>query len=368
MRNADSNDCESAFCIPQSAIHNSNPPHLSAFFLAESALRIYQRDPCMPLVNLFLTERAGKKLLGWLFVVGFFSIHATVFAQPSPAERKRQVVSERQLDADLKLLLNDYYIGKPVRAKIVIPATERGIEVLDGQLKIYPLPELTAAVQPGDLVLIKELRFKNKEIEVRFNGEHLSATTESTPLTLTPVGPHGSDATVPKAAFVAKAPKPTKALPDPRVILRFSRDIETRDLNLQSINRWLAPAVDTAPLTPTVATALTPNPEAPPRPSAPSASDRAQQAATEQGIAIARVTGDLVGASANVGELIIESPVAGARLYIDGAYSGTVPRIVQLVMGVHTVLVLAAGHGQFEQRFFLPAGKISTLKAEFNQK
>ncbi len=323
----------------------------------------------MPLVNLFLTERAGKKLLGWLFIVGFFSTYVTIFAQTSPAERKRQVVSERQLDSDLKLLLNDYYIGKPVRAKIVIPANERGIEVLDGQLKIYPLPGLTAAVQPGELVLIKELRFKNKEIEVRFNGEHLGETTESTPPTLTPIGPHGSDASVPKTAFIAKAPKPVKALPDPRVILRFSRDIETRDLNLQSINRLLAPAVDIASLTPVAATALTlPTPDAPLRPSAPSASDRAQQVATEQGIVIASVTGELVGAPANVGELVIESPIAGARLYIDGAYSGTAPRTVQLVMGIHTVLLVAAGRGQFEQKFFLPAGKISAIKAEFNPK
>ena len=319
----------------------------------------------MPLVNLFLTERAGKKLLSWFFVSCFFSPQLSVLAQPMQAERKRQVVSERQLDSDLKLLLNDYYVGKSVRAKVVIPATERGIEVLDGQLKIYPLSALTLAVQPGELVLIKEIRFKNKEIEVRFNGEHLTETTESLPPALTPVGPLGSDATVPKTAFIAKAPKPVKALPDPRVILRFSRDIETRDLNLQSINRLLAPAVDTAFLTPAAANILTLKPEVPPR---PSANDRAQQSATEQGIAIAQVTGDLVGASTNVGELVIESPVAGARLYIDGAYSGSAPRTVQLVMGVHTVLVVAAGQGQFEQKFFLPAGKISILKAEFNAK
>jgi hypothetical protein len=321
----------------------------------------------MPVLNLFRVEWAGKKLLGW-FVIGCFLGGTPSFGQSVQAERKRQVISERQLDSDLKLLLNDYYIGKPVRAKVVIPANERGIEVLDGQLKVYPLPAVTAAVQPGEMVLIKELRFKNKEIEVRFNGEHLSEVAESVPPTLTPVGPVGSDATVPKTAFIAKAPKPGKTLPDPRVILRFSRDIETRDLNLQSINRLLAPAVDTAPLAPapSTANALAPKSEAPSR--VASAGDRTQQAAAEQGIAIAPVTGDLVGAAANVGELVIESPVAGARLYVDGAYSGTAPRTVQLVMGVHTVLVVAAGQGQFEQRFFLPAGKIATIKAEFSPK
>lgn len=303
---------------------------------------------------------------GWFCLV-CLSAQAPLIAQSDQSERKRQVISERQLDADLKLLLNDYYIGKPVRAKIVIPATERGIEVIDGQLKVYPLPQLTAAVQPGELVLIKELRFKNKEIEVRFNGEHLSESFESTsPVpALSPVGPLGSDATVgvPKSALIAKAPKSVKALPDPRVILRFSRDIETRDLNLQSINRLLAPAVDVASLTPSPS--LAPPVEAVPR---PSANDRAQQAAVAQGIAVASVTGDLVGAAANVGELVIECAVPGARLYIDGAYSGTAPRTVQLMMGVHSVLVVAAGHRQFESRFFLSGGKISTIKAEFNQK
>jgi hypothetical protein len=219
-------------------------------------------------------------------------------------------------------------------------------------------------VQPGDLVLIKELRFKNKEIEVRFNGEHLTEVTmpPAPPPALTPVGPHGADATVgvPKAALVAKTPKPVKSLPDPRVILRFSRDIETRDLNLQSINRLLSPAIDVASLTPAVPVASTP--ESLPR---PRANERAQQAAEAQGIAIAPVTGELVGAAPNLGELVIEFSVTGARLYIDGAYSGTAPRAVQLPMGVHTVLIVAPGHGQFEQKFFLPAGKISTIKAEF---
>lgn len=323
----------------------------------------------MSYVTLLLTERVGKHLLGGLFITGFLCTPVFPQSTTNQPERKRQVVSEKQLDSDLKMLLNDYYSGKPVRAKVVIPANDRGIEVVDGQLKIYPLPDLTVAVQPGELVLIKELRFKNKEIEVRFNGEHLNeaAQAESQPLALTPVGPHGSDATVPKAALLdkaAKAAKPAKALPDPRVILRFSRDIETRDLNLQSINRLLASAVDLAPLA--VPAATSPKTEATaPR---PSINDRAQQVATEQGVASATITGELIGAAANIGELVIEFQVAGARLYIDGAFSGTAPRTVQLTTGVHTVLIVAPGHGQFEQKFFLPAGKIATIKAEFNPK
>lgn len=280
------------------------------------------------------------------------------------AEKKRAAASEKQINSDLKLLLNDYYAGKPVRAKVVIPANDRGVEVLDGQLKIYPLPELTAAVQPGEMVLIKELRFKNREIEVRFDGERLTeAATPPPPVApnLAPVGPHGSDATVgpPRAALVAKTPKPAKPVPDPRVVLRFSREIETRDLNLQSINRLLSSAVDIATLVPNPALVAKETPT-----TRPTAAQQAEQGATAQGIPIAPVTGELVGAPISVGELVIECPIHGARLYIDGAFSGTAPRTVQLAMGVHTVLVVAPGHSQYELKFFLPAGKIVTLKAE----
>lgn len=313
--------------------------------------------------------RTTNHVLRWLFLASACcSLALSVCGQSEPSERKRRVASEGQVNADLKLLLNDYYAGKPVRAKVVIPANERGVEVMDGQLKMYPLPELTAAVQPGELVLIKELRFKAKEIEVRFDGEHLKEAATFAPSAglpgIAPVGPHGSDATTgpPPAALVAKAPKPPKPLPDPRIVLRFSRDIETRDLNLQSINRLLAPAVDVATLLPTAA--VKPEAALPPR---PSVSEQAQRAAVEQGIAVAPVTGTLVGAAANVGELVIECPVTNARLYIDGTYSGTAPRTVQLLMGIHTILVTSS-QGQFEQKFFLSPGKIATIKVEFNPK
>ncbi|MFN7927599.1 MAG: PEGA domain-containing protein [Blastocatellia bacterium] len=281
------------------------------------------------------------------------------------ADKKRAAASEKQINADLKLLLNDYYAGKPVRAKVVIPANERGLEVLDGQLKIYPVPELTAAVQPGEMVLIKELRFKNREIEVRFDGERLTEPVNPPPPAgipgLTPIGPHGSDATVgpPPAALAPRTPKVAKPMPDPRVVLRFSREIETRDLNLQSINRLLSPAVDITTLVPNPALVTKEAPAARPR-----LAEQAQQAATTEGIPIAPVTGELVGAPVSVGELVIECSVPGARLYIDGTFSGTSPRTVQLIMGVHTVLLVAPNQSQFEQKFFLPAGKIATIKAD----
>lgn len=325
----------------------------------------------MSLVPSSFAGCATKYVLRWVLLTSFYlSLGSTVPGQtvPEQPEKKRPAASEKQINSDLKLLLNDYYTGRPVRAKIVIPANERGIEVLDGQLKIYPLPEITAAVQPGEMVLIKELRFKNKEIEVRFDGEHLKeAVTTTTQLGLpglAPVGPHGSDATIgpPAAALAAKSSKAIKSLPDPRVVLRFSREIETRDLNLQSINRLLSPAVDVTALAPSASLEIKPATTAP----RPTVNEVAQQTAVEQGIPVAPVTGDLIGAATGVGELVIQCSIAGARLYIDGTFSGTAPRTVQLLMGVHTVLIVAPGQNQFEQKFFLPAGKVATIKAELS--
>ena len=252
----------------------------------------------MPLVPSSCAGCKTKYVLSCLLLTSLcFGFVMEAIGQTPSDPIKRPVASEKQINSDLKLLLNDYYTGKPVRAKIVIPANERGIEVLDGQLKIYPLPEITAAVQPGELVLIKELRFKNKEIEVRFEAERLQETATTVPPLaipgLAPIGPHGSDATVgpPPAALVAKSSsKPSKPLPDPRVVLRFSREIETRDLNLQSINRLLSSAVDITGLIPNFLSepkAVTTTP--------PTVNTRAQQTATEQGIPIAPVTSDLVG-------------------------------------------------------------------------
>lgn len=322
----------------------------------------------MPLVYPSFAGCTINHLLRGSLLIGFCAGLVIAVSSQTPSEsteKKRAVASEKQINSDLKLLLNDYYAGKPVRAKVVIPANERGLEVLDGQLKIYPVPELTAAVQPGEMVLIKELRFKNKEIEVRFDGERLTEAVNTPPPVavpgLAPVGPHGSDATVgpPPAALAPRTPKAAKPLPDPRVVLRFSRDIETRDLNLQSINRLLSPAIDITTLTPNAALVAKDPP-----PARLTAAEQSQQTATTQGIPIAPVTGELIGAPVSVGELVIECTVGGARLYIDGTFSGAAPRTVQLLMGVHTVLVVAPGQTQFEQKFFLPAGKIATIKAE----
>ncbi len=321
----------------------------------------------MIVLTLAPTGIAGKSLLS-------LGLMAVMFLQSISGQsvRPRQAASDKRIDSDLKLLLNDYYAGKPVRAKIVIPANERGVEILDGQLKAQPLADLQSAVQPGELVLIKELRFKNKVIEVYFNSEHLNEVAETAaPLPdLKPVGSFGAEANArPSTASLqmvaSKNPKVSKPLPDPRIMLRFSREIGTQDLNLQSINRLLSPAVDISSLTPKTEPAMNVAGAAKPV-ERPDANTLAQQEALAKGITIPPITGDLIGVRSGIGEITIECQITGARLYLDGAYSGTAPRTVQMLMGEHTVLVVAPNYSAFEQKFFLPSGKAAVIKAELN--
>lgn len=299
---------------------------------------------------------------------------------PSPPANSGARQDWTKIDAELKGLLNEYYTGKPVRAKVVIPATKQGLEVIDGELRAAPIADLRAAAQPGDLLLIKQLRFKSKSIEIRFDGARDDAEPAETPqaLALAPVGSFGAEATeatrkgeknpaagaslagTHSSVSPAKGPRPQA---EPRVTLRFSREIGTRDLNLQSINRLLAPVVDIS--------SLIPPPEPPSRSISdptrvprPDASMLAERAATAQGILKAPISGDIVSVQPNVSELNIESSVTGARLYLDGAFSGTAPRTVRLLMGVHTVLITAPGFESWEQKFFIPAGKAATIRAQ----
>ena len=290
--------------------------------------------------------------LTWVFSVFLITFTLSLI---SVAQTERQrTVTDKNIDADLKSLLNDYYSGKPVRAKVVIPANEQGLEILDGQLKAQPLANLQAAVQPGELVLIRELRFKNKVIEVHFNND--SRNEDAPPLSLQPVGEFGSEVSTRPSVAATKLAERKKILPDPRLMLRFSREIGTQDLNLQSINRLLSSAVDVTTLNPNNKLTIQSEPIQPAPP------------VLAAGVTAAEITGDLANPRTGIGEVTIECTVPGARLYVDGSYSGTAPRTVQIISGVHSILLVAPGYESFEKKYFLPSGKIVIIRAELNPK
>ncbi|HZS04542.1 MAG TPA: PEGA domain-containing protein [Blastocatellia bacterium] len=258
-------------------------------------------------------------------------------------------VSGQTTDSYLKSLLNEYYAGKMVRAKVVIPAGQKGLEIVDGQITLsIPAPD-QAAAQPGDSLLITQLRFTSKRIEVEFagNGEELSQQTASA-----------------GKSFAGKSVK----LPAPRLQLQFSREITTRDLNIQTINRLLAAAVDVSLLVPEKTgqppTAI--SSESPDRHSnaAQIALRLAERRANAEGIPTAPTATEGTVTEPGVGEVAIVSTAQRSRLYIDGAFSGQTPRNLRILAGVHTILVILDGYAPWEKKFFIPAGKLSIVAAQ----
>lgn len=282
--------------------------------------------------------KTGAVLLAVVFLV------SSPAAQPNSQNRQSSV---KQLDSDLKSLLADYYTGKPVRARVSIPLSDSGLELVDGQIKNH-LPA-NSSVSAGELMAIKEMRFRDRSIEFIFSYE---PPEPDIPAPAGPVGSFGADA--------RKTPPPVRKAElhrtDPRITLRYNHSISTEDLNLPSINRILSAVVEVSAL----------NPQ-----SAFSRLEAAQQkAATAQNdpknaqVPGAPVIGSLTGARENIAEVQIESPVPGARVYIDGGYSGPLPRTIQLIAGPHTFLIIAPGYRQWEQRYLLAPSRISSIKPD----
>lgn len=239
---------------------------------------------------------------------------------------QRRTFPEEEFYGDVKRALSTHYIGKTVRAKLPIPANRRGIEMLDGTVQTRPEknPQPPLA-QIGDELTIKRIRVAESEIE----------------LLLAPVG--------------APEPNPIVAWRQPRICLKFSRELNVQDLTIDKINRLLATVVDVTPLIPEVVAAA-PAPE-PPNPPTRMVQDPSL---------VVRTT-DRPALSPNIGELTIESTLKDARIYIDGAFSGLTPRSVQLRAGVHTVLVMKEGFFTWEQKIVVPGAKSITVRADLPQ-
>ncbi len=250
-------------------------------------------------------------------------------------------LSEEQLESYRKSLLADYYIGKPVRAKVTFPATAQGLEINDGKINVLPFSaNQPVAARPGDLLIIKQVKFKRRSIEIEFAEKEAE-----------------------NKAWSLGSGKQQSLTLKPRLRLRFSRELTARDLSLQNLNLLLAMALDTSSLAPqtvelprAVTTANQPKQAAGQLP--------AEQDIQVRDIPTAPTVAELAGAAPNIAELTIECSIGRARVYIDGAYSGWTPRTVRIVAGIHSILVLQEGYTAWEQRLIIPAGKVSLVRAE----
>jgi hypothetical protein len=239
---------------------------------------------------------------------------------------------------DVKRALADHYTGKTVRLRMAIPATRRGLELTDGSVESQTAKDSAQPLaQAGDELTIRSFKIRDTSIELLFNKERQ-----------------------PRKSRFFSWPK------QPRINLHFSRELSAKDMNVESINRWLAAAVDVSPLVPATAEQSANTTQASILPAAEVVAKPAS-ANKFQSLPTATVTGELPNGPSTVGEVTIMGSTSQARIYIDNAYSGFAPRTVRLHAGVHSILVMANGYAAWEQRLVVPGGKASVVKADLRQ-
>jgi hypothetical protein len=234
---------------------------------------------------------------------------------------------------DVKQVLTSHYTGKTTKTKLPIPATRRGLEMIDGsiQTRAEKEPPPVAAII-GDELTIKSFRVGDSNIEVLF------AKAEP--------------------PLKRRVPNPFSAWRQPRINLRFTRELNVKDLTIENINRLLAPAVDVSTLGPPAAETLA---------QATQAALAAAPPTSPATMTEPQIVGELPAVGLGVAELVVECSVKDARVYIDGAYSGFAPRTLRLRAGVHTILVIRDGYSSWEQRMLLPGAKVSLVRAELRK-
>lgn len=239
---------------------------------------------------------------------------------------------------DVKKTLADHYTGKTVKLRMAIPDTRRGLEVFDGTIANGSETNPTQALaNPGDELTIKSFKVGDQNIEFR----------------LIKIGEK------PKRRFFNFAKQP-------RINIRFSRELNSTDMTIENINRWLSPMVDVNSLGGVLAEQTTSSTQASITPS-PDPVAHSNGFENQQGLPTPSISGNLGTAEPDVSELTVECSTANARVYIDDAYSGFAPRTVRLKSGIHSILVMADGYSAWEQRLFLPGGKTSTVKPELKK-
>lgn len=243
---------------------------------------------------------------------------------------------EEDFYGDIKKALASHYNGKIVKAKLPIPATRRGLEILDGTLQNSAEPNSPPPIaQPGDELVIKSIRVTDSDIEFLLTKtEQPPKKRFSNPFTVTKV---------------------------PRINLRLSRELNTQDLTIENINRLLASVVDTSTLATPVSdknSNLT---------QASVNSSNGEQVNNDQNLPTPNIVGDLPSLPPSMAELTVDCSVREARVYLNGSFSGLTPRTVRLRAGVHTILIVSDGYMSWEQKLFVPGGKASVVRAELQR-
>src|SRR5262249_13434276 len=144
-----------------------------------------------------------------------------------------------------------------------------------------------------------------------------------------------------------RVPYPFSASRQPRINIRFSHELNVKDLTIENINRMLAPAVDVTKLIPPMA-------ETPAQPAPEPAVATPDPFINPQNMPVPDTVTELPVLGPKIGELTVETSVKEARVYIDGAYSGLTPRTIRLRAGIHTILVVKDGFSSWEQRLLIP--------------
>lgn len=260
-----------------------------------------------------------------------------LLAAPVSAQDKKLV--DEDWYGDVKKALADHYTGKTVRLKLPIPATRRGLEMIDGSAQREAsriVPPISARI--GDELMIKSFKVGESNVEVLL----------------------GKDEPPPKRKF----PNPFAARKESRINLRFSHELSSKDLTIENLNRFLGQAVDvTALASPIIQNNSTPSAELNQQTESQPV-ENPELAGAEPAL---KTVADLPAVGPDVGELTVECSVRGARIYIDGSYSGVAPRTLRLRAGFHSILIVSDLYKTWEQRLLIPGAKISVVRAELKK-
>jgi hypothetical protein len=267
---------------------------------------------------------------------------ATLLLATTAGAQSKTLVDEDWY-GEVKKVLSDHYTGKTVRLKLPIPATRRGLEMFDGaaQREATKAPPQFSA-QAGEELTIKSFRVYDSSVEVLLDKED-------------------------EQPRKSKFPNPLAGPKQPRVVLRFSHELSSKDLTIESLNHFLSSAMDVSDSGPMTAENAAPAGAPPTQPTENAAARNPEIAPADTAPPSANIVADSPIIGQNVGELTVECSVRGARMYIDGSYSGDVPRTLRLRTGFHTILIVNDGYESWERRLLIPGGKISVARADLKK-